>query len=254
MIEGIKRIQSRISEIETSFKKMGLTTIDNNYSTKSFADMLNDSLGKTTDSNKIEVKNVKDIESVEAKEIQAQYLTNKNRNNILSDNFDLYALNKYTVDMLNNNTTLPKHSNLYIEKAIEQYRKLSSKFPTDYDSIISEASKEYNVPEKLIKAVIKQESNFSPDAVSPKGAMGLMQIMPDTALELGIEVDELTDPYTNIMGGTKYLSNMLNRYNGRLDLSLSAYNAGPNLVDKVMRIPNIDETKNYVKNIIGYLK
>ena len=94
-----------------------------------------------------------------------------------------------------------------------------------------------------------------PNAVSSKGAIGLMQVMPSTGALLGIEDKELLkDPYTNIMTGTKYLSQMLNRYDGRLDLSLSAYNAGPNLVDKLQRIPNIDETKNYVKNIIGYIK
>ena len=82
-----------------------------------------------------------------------------------------------------------------------------------------------------------------------------MQIMPSTGALLVVDDKEpLKDPYINIMTGTKYLSQMLNRYDGRLDLSLSAYNAGPNLVDKLQRIPNIDETKNYVKNIIGYIK
>ena len=133
--------------------------------------------------------------------------------------------------------------------------KISSSFPTTYDDIIKEASNKYSVPEDLIKAVIKQESNYMPNAVSHKGAVGLMQIMPSTGVGLGVTDKEmLKDPYTNIMAGTKYLSQMLNRYDGRLDLSLSAYNAGPSLVDKLQRIPNIEETKNYVKNIIGYIK
>lgn len=140
-------------------------------------------------------------------------------------------------------------------KVINAYKKTSNDFPNTYDKIIEEASKKYSVPEDLIKAVIKQESNYMPNAVSSKGAVGLMQVMPSTGVLLGIEDEEmLKDPYVNIMTGTKYLSQMLNRYNGRLDLSLSAYNAGPNLVDKLQRIPNIDETKNYVKNIIGYIK
>ena len=113
----------------------------------------------------------------------------------------------------------------------------------------------FNGKISFIKAVIKQESNYMPNAVSHKGAIGLMQIMPSTGVGLGVTDKEmLKDPYTNIMAGTKYLSQMLNRYDGRLDLSLSAYNAGPSLVDKLQRIPNIDETKNYVKNIIGYIK
>ena len=138
-------------------------------------------------------------------------------------------------------------------KALNAYKKAS--FPSTYDDIIKEASTKYSVPEDLIKAVIKQESNYMPNAVSHKGAIGLMQIMPSTGVGLGVTDKEmLKDPYTNIMAGTKYLSQMLNRYDGRLDLSLSAYNAGPSLVDKLQRIPNIDETKNYVKNIIGYIK
>ena len=73
--------------------------------------------------------------------------------------------------------------------------------------------------------------------------------------ELGInDKEQLKDPYTNIMAGTKYLSQMLNRYDGRLDLSLSAYNAGPTLVDRLQRIPNIEETQNYVRNIIKNIK
>ena len=140
-------------------------------------------------------------------------------------------------------------------KAINAYKKTSTDFPNTYDNIIKEASEKYSVPEYLIKAVIKQESNYMPNAISSKGAIGLMQIMPSTGALLGVDDKELLkDPYINIMTGTKYLSQMLNRYDGRLDLSLSAYNAGPNLVDKLQRIPNIDETKNYVKNIIGYIK
>ena len=128
-------------------------------------------------------------------------------------------------------------------------------FPENTNLINYRILRDSYYAENLIKAVIKQESNYVPTAVSHKGAVGLMQIMPQTGVGLGITDKEmLKDPYTNIMAGSRYLSQMLNRYDGRLDLSLSAYNAGPALVDRLQRIPNIEETQNYVKNIIGYIK
>ncbi|MGB9622181.1 MAG: lytic transglycosylase domain-containing protein, partial [Brevinematia bacterium] len=137
------------------------------------------------------------------------------------------------------------------EKSVDLNLKNKS-MEDSYDDIIKEASSKYNLPFELIKAVIKAESNFNPISISPKNAIGLMQLIPSTAKELG--VDDPFDPYQNIMGGSRYLRMMLDKYNGNLFLALSAYNAGPGVVDKTNGIPNIEETKNYVDAVIKFYK
>lgn len=121
-----------------------------------------------------------------------------------------------------------------------------------FDDIIEEASKRYDLPKELIKAVIKAESNFNPIAISPKNAMGLMQLMPSTAMEMGVK--DIFDPFQNIMGGAKYLRKMLDRFNGNLFLALSAYNAGPERVSRSGGIPDIEETKEYVDRVIKFYR
>ena len=117
-----------------------------------------------------------------------------------------------------------------------------------YDHVIEAAAERYRIPSALIRAVIKQESNFDSQAVSTKGAMGLMQLMPETADLLGVE--NPFDPDENVFGGTEYLVDLINLYNGNLNKALAAYNAGP---DKVRdSIPNIRETRNFVDSVLHY--
>jgi soluble lytic murein transglycosylase-like protein len=117
-----------------------------------------------------------------------------------------------------------------------------------FDGLIRKASTRHNLPEALIKAVIRQESGFNPRAVSPKGAQGLMQLMPGTAAAL--KVDAPFDPEQNIMGGSAFLKDMLGRYNGNLSLALAAYNAGPGAVDRHGGVPEYAETKDYVRKVL----
>jgi soluble lytic murein transglycosylase-like protein len=121
------------------------------------------------------------------------------------------------------------------------------KASNNIDQIINQAAQQYSVPAKLIKAVIQQESSFNSNAVSKTGASGLMQLMPGTATSLG--VTDVFDPKQNILAGSKYLKQLLDKYDGKIDLALAAYNAGPGNVDKYGGIPPFDETANYVRKV-----
>ena len=112
---------------------------------------------------------------------------------------------------------------------------------------IDEASQQYGIDPKLIQAVIHVESNFDPQAVSPKGAQGLMQLMPQTARDL--QVSDVFSPKENIDGGTRYLRYLMDIYNQDMSLALAAYNAGPEKVNLYRGIPPYQETKTYVQRV-----
>lgn len=116
-----------------------------------------------------------------------------------------------------------------------------------FDSFINSASKEYAIDPALVRAVIHAESNFNPKARSPKGAMGLMQLMPATARSLG--VSDASIPANNIQGGVQYLAMLLKRFKGDISLAAAAYNAGPEAVEKYIGIPPYDETIVYVQRV-----
>lgn len=121
--------------------------------------------------------------------------------------------------------------------------------PSPYDGIIQRAASREGVDPKLIDAVIRQESGFRADAVSKAGAVGLMQLMPATARDLGVA--DPFDAQANVAGGTRLLRSLLDRYGGRLDLALAAYNAGPAAVDRYGGVPPYPETKAYVDDIMA---
>lgn len=116
-------------------------------------------------------------------------------------------------------------------------------------NMISQISKKHGVDEKLVKALIQQESGFNPKAKSHCGAMGLMQLMPGTAKTLG--VTNAFNPVQNVDGGVRHLKWLLSKYNGNKILALAAYNAGSGAVDKYDGVPPYAETQNYVKKILA---
>lgn len=120
-----------------------------------------------------------------------------------------------------------------------------------YDGLISEAAEKYNLDPHMIRAVMQAESAFNAMAVSPVGAMGLMQLMPAVAAELG--ADDPMDPRQNIMAGARHLKKMMNSHRGDVKLALASYNAGPGNVKKYRGIPPFKETRNYVKKITALL-
>ncbi len=119
----------------------------------------------------------------------------------------------------------------------------------ELEGIIQGQAKAQNMDASLIKAVVKAESGFNPNAVSPVGAQGLMQLMPGTADGLGVQ--DSFNPLQNVAGGTKYLKNLVEKYHS-VPLGLAAYNAGPGAVDKYGGIPPYKETQTYVKKVLQY--
>lgn len=150
-------------------------------------------------------------------------------------------------------TNVPTDTDATYELVMREKRILIRMKPseiTTYDHLITKASEKHSVDPALIKAVIKAESNFNHQAVSPKGARGLMQLMPATANSL--QVHDSFHPEKNIEGGVRYLRYLLNLFRGDLSLALAAYNAGESAVAKHRGIPPYRETQLYVQRVLHY--
>lgn len=133
-----------------------------------------------------------------------------------------------------------------------QYGRLANgtTIPQEYHAHVLALAARYDLSPTLIEALVWQESRWRKDAISPAGARGLAQLMPETARELGVNPD---DPYANLEGGARYLRIQLDRFDGNLEKALAAYNAGPGRVERANGIPNIRETQNYVAAIMARL-
>jgi soluble lytic murein transglycosylase-like protein len=121
-----------------------------------------------------------------------------------------------------------------------------------YDDVIAEAARRNGISFHLLKAMVHVESYFNPYAVSKKGALGLMQIMPEN-LRL-LNVNDPFDPWDNVMGGAVYIKTMLERFNGHIDLALAAYNAGPSVVERFNTVPPYRETREYVQKVLQFTR
>lgn len=137
----------------------------------------------------------------------------------------------------------------------EEKREVASvarSFGLAYESLIFSVAKKHSLDWKLVASVIAAESNFNPRAVSLKGALGLMQLMPDTARLYN--VTDPYDPHQNTEAGARHLKFLLGRYSGKLELALAAYNAGEKVVDRYRGIPPYNETRQYIKRVLNFYK
>lgn len=124
--------------------------------------------------------------------------------------------------------------------------------PDEFEPIVKSLAAEYGVDKNLVKAVIHAESGYNPNAVSAKGAQGLMQLMPKTAQ--GLKVTNSFDPKDNIRGGVRYLRFLLDTFKGDVTLALAAYNAGLSKVNQYGGVPPYEETRNYISRVLSYQK
>jgi soluble lytic murein transglycosylase-like protein len=167
---------------------------------------------------------------------------------ITGENIDQNSSDSDLLQLLNNNKIELKKSagdNNSVTPSTKATDRLNQ-----YENIINEAANIYGVDKNLIKSVILTESAANEKAQSSAKAKGLMQLVDSTASNMG--VNNVWNPKQNIFGGTKYLSEMLRKYSGNINLALASYNAGPENVEKYGGIPPFEETQNYIKRVIGY--
>lgn len=165
-----------------------------------------------------------------------------------SADFYSYTDEQGVVHLTNVPTSYEKFKWMMAERmAIVKPQGMSDK---EFDEIILGASAKYGVDHRLVKAIVKAESDFKPAARSVKGARGLMQLMPETAKRMGVR--DILEPQDNVEGGVKYLSMLLRMFGGQESLAVAAYNAGENAVLKYGTIPPYSETQNYVKKVLRY--
>ena len=205
---------------------------------KSFSEVLKNSSAQQT--SKISFGGI--LNNTSTSKVQGEILTDKNKVGKFGALTGLGDISKLTA-------TNPINAISDINSNIEISDVASNAPKSQIIAMIDKVAKKHGVDEKLVRAVVRQESGFNPNATSHCGAMGLMQLMPATAKGLGV-----TDPYNpvqNVEGGVKYLKNLLNKYNGNVILALAAYNAGSGAVAKYDGVPPYKETQNYVKSIMA---
>jgi soluble lytic murein transglycosylase-like protein len=182
-----------------------------------------------------------------AREMRAEYVVLKNGQRLTVTSYQLNG-DKYQLQMAGGAVEIPAGEVVAIEPE-EIFTPIAAKpvVKPPYRELVEAAAAHYKVDADLIGSVIAAESNFDPKAVSRKKARGLMQLMPETAARLGVR--NIEDPKENIDAGTRYLRELLQKYNNNLVLALAAYNAGPERIERYGRVPPFAETISYVRRV-----
>ena len=182
-----------------------------------------------------------------AREMRAEYVVLKNGQRLTVTSYQLNG-DKYQLQMAGGAVEIPAGEVVAIEPE-EIFTPIAAKpvVKPPYRELVEAAAAHYKVDADLIASVIAVESNFDPKAVSRKKARGLMQLMPETAARLGVR--NIEDPQENIDAGTRYLRELLQKYNNNLVLALAAYNAGPERIERYGRVPPFAETISYVRRV-----